>query len=136
MYILLILFFGSLVAIIFMISRKLILIKNGGIPYHEEAFLKTPYMEEWKYLTIEKMKKHGYSILVGTIRVYVRGVSFIKNKYQEGKEKVLRTFAKSEGALANSAAHKEKVNGFLKMISEYKRKIRILKHKIKEEENL
>ena len=130
MYFLLILFFVSLFGIILMIGRKLVLLQNGVV-FQKETILKTPSLEEWKHLTITSIKKHGYTGLVATIRFYVRSTNFLKNKYQEVKTKV-----KSINGKKLREEEQREVSGFLKMISEYKQKIRNIKDKVKEEENL
>jgi len=130
MYFLLTLFFISLLGIIIMIGRKLVLLKNGQILRKEETILKVSYLEEWKHLTIKNIKKHGYAGLVATVRFYVRSSNLLKNKYQEAKIKIKNIRAKN----LNSDSGEKKENKFLKMISEYKHKIREIKHRIKEEE--
>lgn len=131
MYFLLILFFGSLLGITFMIGRKLLILQDGGMTYKDsaEAFLKVQYLEELKHAALKNLKKHSYVVLVTTIRSYVRSTNFLKNKYQEVKVKVQNT--KNKG---NETEDKREVSKFLKMISEYKHRIRAIKHKIKEEE--
>lgn len=127
MYFLLTLFFASLIGIIFMIGRKLILLKNGQILIREENPLKNSY-EEWKNLAIKNVKKHGYTGLVATIRFYIRGTNLLKNKYQEVKIKMKN---RSKESINND---KKEISKFLKIISEYKHKIREIKHKIHKEE--
>lgn len=131
MYFLLILFFGSLLGVTFMIGRKLLELQSGQITYEEnvEAFLKAQYLEELKQGAVKTIKKQGYNTLVTTIRLYFRSINLLKNKYQEIKNKIdnLRSRNLNE-------EEKKEVSKFLKMISEYKQKIRAIKHKIKEEE--
>jgi len=131
MYFILTLFFLSLFGIIFMIGRKLVVLQDNQVLNKEEFFLKTQFLNEWKYLTVKNIKKHGYAGLVATIRFYVLSINFLKNKYQAIKIKIKNI----RGKKLNTEEKKE-VSGFLKMISEYKHKIREIKHKIKEEENL
>lgn len=130
---LLILFFGSLLGIIFMIGRKLIMIQNGVVLHKEEFVFKTPFLEEWKHLTIKNMKKHGYAGLVATIRFYVRSSNLLKNKYQEVKVKVKNIRGKKSNS---DLENKREISKFLKIISEYKHKIREIKRKVKKEEDL
>jgi hypothetical protein len=118
-----------------MIGKKLIMLKNGQLLNAErsEFFLKAPQVEEWKEITIKHTKKHGYSLLVMTIRLYFRSSNFLKSKYQEVKEKIKEKQSKREKT--TSGGEKE-INSFLKMVSEYKNKIRRIKEQVKEEENL
>jgi len=133
MYFLLTLFFASLLGIVFMIGRKLMLLQNGQVLQKEETVFRTPNLEEWKYLTVKNIKKYGYLGLVTTIRFYIRGTNFLKNKYREVRIKIKNMRERNSNG---ESAEKREASGFLKMISEYKHKIREIKHKIKEEENL
>jgi len=129
MYFLLILFFGSLFGITFMIGKKLLMLQNGEVLNREEVFLKTPYLEEWKQVTIKNIKKHSHTVLVTTIRFYVRSTNLLKNKYQKIKSRV-----KDMNRKKLDEGERKEVSKFLKMISEYKQKIRKIKYKINEEE--
>ena len=133
MYFILILFFVSLVGIIFMIGRKLSTLQSGQLSQGQESVSEAEYLEEWKHLALRSIKRHGYTALVVTIRFYVQSSNFLKSKRQE-----IKVWMKDmRGKKANgSSEERQAVNNFLKMISEYKHKIREIKHKIKEEENL
>lgn len=137
MYFILILFFGSLFGITFMIGRKLLMLQNGQASYRDnaETFLKAQYFEELKHSAIKTIKKHRYTGLVTIVRIYVRSSNFIKDKYEQIKIKIKNIYHKK---IKNKSEEKEKqeVPKFLKIISEYKNKIREIRHKIKEEENL
>ncbi len=131
MYFLLILFFGSLVGIIFMIGRKLMALQEGVLVHHNENIMKDSY-EEWRHSTVKNIKKYSYLGLVATIRFYIHFVNFVKKQYGlikiKVKDSINKRSKKSEG--------KAETNKFLKMISEYKHKVKKIKHQIKEEENL
>jgi hypothetical protein len=114
-----------------MIGRKLVLLQNGQALHGEEIVVGAQSLEKWKHLTITGVKKHGYTGLVAIIRFYIRSTNFLKNKYQELKTKV-----KSISGKKLKEEEKREVSGFLKMISEYKQKIRSIKERVKEEENL
>lgn len=129
MYFLLILFFGSLFAITFMIGRKLMMIQNGQALPREEFLSKTLYLEEWKQATVKKIQRSSHIVLVITIRLYVRSTNLIKDKYQK-----IKTKAKDLKGKKLHEYEKKEVSKFLKKISEYKQKIRKIKHKIHEEE--
>jgi len=133
-YFLLILFFGSLFGITFMIGRKLIVLQNGQLfTRRENTSYKIENLEEWRSLIVQNIKSYSYKGLVGTIRLYVRLANFLNRKYQEIKIKLKE---RQEKKLSENGNEKVEPNKFLKMISEYKRKIRKIKHQIKEEENL
>ena len=131
---LLILFFGSLAGIVLMIGRKLALLKNGTLTIRkEEIIFGVPPLEKVKNLTIAHTKKLGHASLVATLRMYVRASNFLKNRYEE-----MKTQIKSMSAIKNIdgiMSQKKEASGFLKMISDYKKKIREIKHKIHEEES-
>ncbi len=135
LYFLLILFFGSLIGITYMVGRKFKLIQDGQILNinEEEIFSKTPYFEEIKYATIKNTKRHGYILLVITIRIYFRSINFLKKKYREAKTKIREIYQKRQ---KRTPEEKKEINSFLKMVSEYKNKIRRIKQQVKEEENL
>ena len=132
MYFLLILFFVSFFGIIIMIGRKLVLLRNGQVLAREEILFGIPHIEKVKDLFIKNLKKYGHISLVMTIRSYVRSTNLLKNKYGEIKIKIRDMTQKS---LHGNSSEKTEVSKFLKMILDYKRKIREIKHKIHEEEN-
>ena len=116
-----------------MFGRKLALVRNGSTEKIErENIVITPYLIEVKHITIKKIKKYSYVGLVTTIRLYFRSSNLLKTKYEELKTKI-----KNSNIVKNREGINEKeVSGFLKTVSEYKNKIRKIKHQIKEEENL
>lgn len=131
MYVPLILFFTSLASIIFMISRKLFLLKNGRISGTVEAPFEVPHLEKVKHLTIANIKKYEHIILVNVVRVYVRSANFIKNRYQE-----IKTRIENKRKVDQTNHDKKEISKFLKIIGDYKQKIREITHKIKKEEDL
>ncbi len=133
MYFLLILFFSSLLGITFMIGRKLLMLQNGQVTFRDETetFLKAQYLETLKHSAIRAIRKYSYLGLVTTIRSYFRSVNFLKDKYQIIKTKIKNIYHRNQ-----AGDEKKEVSKFLKMILEYKQKIRAIKHKIKEEEKV
>ncbi len=134
MYFLLTLFFVSLFSITFMIARKLVLIQSGQLLHlHKaEVRLESSHIEEWRNVAVKNIKRYGYIVLVAIIRAYVQLSNFLKDIYQELKNKIKNIIRDNE----NGSEGVREVNGFLKMISEYKYKIRAIKQKVREEENL
>lgn len=133
MYLLLILFFASLIGIVLMVGKKLALLKSGHIEERSGTPFGAQYLEELKQTTLRNIKKHGYAGLVATIRLYVQSSNFTKAKLDE---LTLRLKNMRRKGAVETEAEKQEVNNFLQMVSEYKRKIREIKHKItKEEEN-
>jgi hypothetical protein len=130
----LILFFGSLVAITFMIGRKLRMIQNGQITVQgsiEEISFKFPAIEEWKQIAAKGIKKYSYSFLVAIIRFYFRSINILKMWYQKIRVRFSRLSKKS-----TLVPEKKETSKFLKIVSSYKRKIRKIKEKVRKEESL
>ena len=130
MYYLLVLFFASLFSIIIMIGRKLTILEHEQILNQEEILFELPYFKKIKHFTVENIKKNGNILLVATVRFYVRGANLFKNKYEEIKIKI-----KNKSMKNNINGEKKEISKFLKIIGDYKNKIREIKHKIKKEEN-
>jgi len=133
MYFLLILFFGSLAGITFMIGRKYMVMQEGGVVHHENLF-KDSYLEDLKRTLIKNSKRYSYVGLVVIVRFYVHSANFLKKKYEEAKIKIKEVYQRK--VKKDVVVEKREVSGFLKMISDYKHKIRKIRRQIKEEENL
>ncbi|MEK7572629.1 MAG: hypothetical protein AAB493_02105 [Patescibacteria group bacterium] len=135
MYFFLILFFISLSGIVLMIGKKLIFadIKKGEDA--EKFILETFNLDEIKHIAISNVKKYGFIALVIILRFSIKSSHFLKSGYGEIKNKM-------RSVIKNYLTHKEKepkekeASNFLKMVLDYKNKIRKIKHKIKEEEGI
>jgi hypothetical protein len=115
-----------------MIGRKLAVLEHEQIVHtNEEVLFELPYLKEVKHLTVKGAQKHGYALLVSTLRFYILGADSLKNKYRE-----IRTKIKNKIMESHTHNEKKEISKFLKIIVEYKHKIRDIKHKIKKEENL
>lgn len=131
----LILFFGSLIGIIVMIARKLLYLQTKEMQMTEEFLLEIPNLEEVKINTLKNIKKYGFVTLVISLRLYVLSIDFIKEKTKQGSNKIKNYFHKHFPKKEKIAGSKE-ASGFLKTISEYKKKIDKIKHRIKQEEGI
>ena len=131
MYILFILFFTSLVGITIMIGRKLTILKNGNLVIEDKIPFEVPHLKKIKHFTIANIKKYEHWILVEILRLYVRGTNFFKIQYQKIKVKII-----NRKKVNNVNGEKKEISKFLKIIGDYKQKIREIKHKIKKEEDL
>ncbi len=133
MLVFLILFGVSLVGVVWMLSRKLALVKSGGYEpaeeVHDHPFV--PDIEKIKHFTKRGAKRYGYLALVTTLRVYVKTTNELKNRYMEIRQKMRNLKNKS---VTEAQTMEQEASRFLKMISEYKHKIREIKHQIHEEE--
>lgn len=138
MYISLLLFFIALLSIVILITRKALVLNNSGDLYKSkdiELEFDLPDLDEVKDYTSKKFKKYGFIILVGSIRIYVlsanatkKGAKYLYNKVEQKVKKVL-------GHKIKPTEQKE-ASGFIKTISEYKKKINKITHKIKQEEGI
>lgn len=127
----LILFFVSLGAISFMVARKWFLVKGTDQNHHLEHSILEPFdFDKLKYLVIKNLKKTAHILLWIFLRVYILSIDFINKK----KNKIL-TIIKTKFNKYKKEENKE-ASKFIKIISEYRHKIKKIKHKIKEEEGI
>lgn len=134
MYLPLIIFFLSLAGIIIMIWRELILVKNNQFIRAEYPHPFVHDLEKIKHLTFKSIKKLGYIILFLVLRFFIKFSNFIKIKTSLLIKKLKSKFIKSKKESLNEAG--EAGSKYLKIISDYKHKIRKMKKKIKEEEGI
>jgi hypothetical protein len=133
MSIVLILFFLSLLGIVVMIGKKLIVLKNKQFVIEKEFLVQYPDLRDIRYIAIKKTREYGYIILVEIIRFSIRSSRVLKRKYKEAGNKIKNITRKH---IINKEETREKeASIFLKMISEYKHKIRKIKKQIREEES-
>ncbi|MBP9802831.1 MAG: hypothetical protein KBD14_00790 [Candidatus Pacebacteria bacterium] len=121
-----------------LVTRKVFVLNNSGELYKSkdiELEFDLPDLDEVKEFTNKKFKKYGFMILVGGIRIYVlssnatkKGVKYLYNKGEQKIKKLLGHKIKVE--------EKKEVSGFIKTISDYKKKISKITHKIKQEEGI
>ena len=130
MYLSLILFFTSLISIIFMIGRKMAKLEHEQILNHREIIFDLPYVKEIRHITVKNIRKMGHAGLVYTLRSYIRTVSFLKYRYEEIKIKI------KNGSRNQANGQKKEISKFLKTVGDYKSKIREITHRIKKEEDL
>jgi len=114
-----------------MIGKRWAVLEHEHILNQEEVLFELPYLTEIKHATIKNVRKHSYTFLVTVIRFYVLSTNSVKNKYIELKNKIKKMSMES-----HQNGEKKEISKFLKIIGDYKHKIREIKHKIKEEENL
>jgi hypothetical protein len=106
-------------------------VSNGQIIKTELEHPFVPDIQKIKKASIEGLRKYGHMGLVSTIRYYVKSTILIKNTYGEIKTKIKIIIDSKQNP---DGAEKREISKFLKIISEYKSKIREIKHKIHEEE--
>lgn len=125
-------FFLSLVGIIFMVGRKLNLAQSETIVNNGHLHPFIPDVQKIKDVIVINTKKHGFTLVVVTIRSYVRIENFIKSRYE--KIKIIIKNRLKKNTTLGETQEKQEASKFLKMISDYKHRIRNIKHKIVEEE--
>ena len=136
MYLPLILFFLSLAGIIIMVWRELVLVKNGLVVKTQHSHPFVPDLQKIKYLASKGTKKLSYVTLFVTLRFFIKSSSFIKNKSTILAKEIKTRFKKFRKDTSDETAEKKEVSKYLKIISEYRHKIRAIKHRIKEEEGI
>jgi hypothetical protein len=132
MALILILFFISLLGIIIMLGRKISLLRAGSTPAETETPLPVPNLEKIRESAERNARRYGYLALVALIRLQVRVSNFLKVKWGTLREKIKNALARRKKT--NGSARPE-VNKFLRMMSDYKEKVRRIKHRVHQEEN-
>ena len=136
MYLPLILFFLSLAGIIIMVWRELVLVKNGLVVKTQHSHPFVPDLQKIKYLASKGTKKLSYVTLFIMLRFFIKSSSFIKNKSTILAKEIKTRFKKFRKDTSDETAEKKEASKYLKIISEYRHKIRAIKHRIKEEEGI
>lgn len=138
MYLPLVLFFIALLGISTLLYRRIMILERSGVMVREidgEFFFDVPDLHEVQYVIVRKMKQYGYVALVVTIRIYVRSSKIMDYLYKEAVSR-LSTLYKKYIQKKNPETEAKEVSKFLKMVSEYKNKIKEIKERVREEEGL
>jgi len=114
-----------------MIGRKLAVLEHEQISHNHESSFELPFLKEAKHLTFKNIKKYEHLILVTVLTLYVRFSNVLKNKYKEIKTKVYNKM--KQGRISGE---KKEISKFLRIMGNYKNKIREIKHRIKKGEDL
>lgn len=132
---LLILFFGSLLGISFMLGQKLMVLASHAHRHKNISGVdfEIPHLEALTTGTTKELKRYGYVTLVMTMKMYVKSSNLIQEQYNNLVDKI-KTARNKNMSSAEIQAAEQKVSKFLEMISDYKHKIRKIKHQITEEE--
>lgn len=135
MTIILILFFLSLCAMIFIVGKRLIDIREKQIQVREDMAVDMPDLQDIKILVFKKLKRYTYITLVISIRLWIISSNYLKRKYKDLKKKTIELFDKYTSDKKTNDAPRE-VSKFLKVMSEYKKEVKKIKHRIKKEEGI
>ena len=139
MYFFYILFFISLAAIILLIGRKLSLVKNNinELEEHHEAgvFIASVFdLDQIKHSLLLSLKRFIHALIWVILRFYLLFSNFINIKRKELAQRIKARLNKNRQQ--NIAEEKKEVSKYIKVISEYREKIRHMKHRIKEQEGI
>ena len=134
MYLILTLFFISLLSITSMLGYKVSLARNGSLQMRDGVHLAFPDLHKIKKLTRRGLRRYGFIALVIVIKIYVKISLFAKQKFESAKSSIIKILRKNKKFNLEDSFEKREVSGFLKMVSEYKHKVKSIKHKIIEEE--
>lgn len=134
MSIFLTLFIISLISISVMVGRKVYMLKNTQVVYTHDFAIEVPDLKEVGQMANQSWKKYSYLALVLTLRAYLISFNFLKKKYKVLKNKI-RNIKRRDNKV-NTVQKEIEANKFLKMMSDYKKKIKKIKKRIKEEEGL
>jgi hypothetical protein len=136
MYLPLILFSLSLLGIIIMIWRELVLVRSGQVAMAQHAHPFVPELQKIKHLTFKGVKRFGYVMLFVTLRFFIKSSNFTKTTSKIVLEEIKNKLRKNKNNRMDEINTKKEISGYLKVISDYRQKIRKMKHKIKEEEGI
>lgn len=117
-----------------MISRKLFSNNKNEIEQIERTPLfETHNLQEIKQLIINNSRIFGHKSLLFILRIYIISSNFIKQKKNLLISKIKAKLNKNkiEGEETNTDPSK-----FIKIVSEYKHKVRKMTHRIKKEEGI
>lgn len=139
MYTSLLLFIIAMLGIVILITRKILALNSSGEVYYKnkdvDLEFELPDLDEVKEFTNKRLKKYGYALLVVTLRLYVLGSSKVKKGAIALYNKIEQKLKKLTGKKTVLEQNKE-ASGFIKTMSEYKKKINKITHKIKQEEGI
>lgn len=113
-----------------MIGRKMALAQAASREY-EEILITAPSLVEIRDAASKEFKRYGFVTLVMMIRAYVRSTNFLRRTGKNVSAKIKDKFAKKNA----STEEPREVSKFLKMVAEYKQKVKRLKRRIHEEES-
>lgn len=134
MYTLFILFFISLFGIIFMIGHKLAPVRSGQVALTDDVHPFVPDLKKIRRFGYYRVRKYEHMLLVLVLRSYVRFSNFMKHEFEDVKETTMY-FWNKKIAKKNINGTVDEPSKFLEMITDYKNKVRHIKHRITEEES-
>lgn len=117
-----------------MIGSKLILLQEGKAVIQDNFPIQIPDPQELKETVNKKTKRYGFIALVIILRLYVLASHFLKIQFK----KLGAFLTKKINKIIDGKRQEEtkEVSAFLKRMSDYKKKVKRIKDKIKEEEGI
>jgi hypothetical protein len=118
-----------------MIGRKLALVRNGEVVkiMHPHPFV--PELQKIKKITSKGAKKIAYISLFMVLRFFIKSSNFVKTESNILAKKLIDRIQKNNSKSLGGGQKKE-ASKYLKTISEYRQKIKKMKHIIKKEEGI
>jgi hypothetical protein len=139
MYLLLILFFVSLTGIVFLIAKKLLTLKQaeGPLAHSEESFFaEVVDWEKIKQSSVKNFKKGVHILIWIILRTYILSLNFLNKKRKALGKKIKEKLSSPHKHQEGISTEVKEPSKYLKIISEYRQKIKRLKRQIKEEEGI
>ncbi len=127
---------ASLLGMVFMVSRKIFQLKNGEAEYATNADTMGFDLEKIRHFVWRGVRNLGYITLFLSLRLFMKTSNFLKVKGKMLLQKIEDRFMRDEEKLMGGIVKNKEVSKYLRMISDYREKIRRMKHIIKEEEGI
>lgn len=134
-YLPLILFLFSFFGMAIMVGRKLALIRNGQAAKMPHSHPFVPHLQKIKHFTFQSAKRFAYAALFATMKFFIISSNSLKIKSRAVAAELKKRFKKNNEGPENGAEKRE-ASKYLKTISDYREKIRKMKHMIKEKEGI
>ncbi|MCF7834229.1 MAG: hypothetical protein K9M40_03070 [Candidatus Pacebacteria bacterium] len=118
-----------------MLGQKLFLLRKHSSLKEEEIF-ENPFTDDiqnFKKTIKQNIRKYIYLSLFTILHFYIHFSKLLKKKSLELAKKIEEKLLKSQGNISKDTNESQEVNKYLKMISDYQKKIRGAGRKTKEE---
>jgi hypothetical protein len=119
-----------------MIGRKLAVVRNGQTIRIQHTHPFVPELQKIKNLTLKNIKKIGYVTIFVTFRFFIKSSNLVKTRSNMYVKELKNRFKGNKKASSEEIIEGKEVSKYLKIISEYQKKIRKIRHMIKEEEGI
>jgi len=118
-----------------MIGRKLYLVRNGEVGNGKHFHFFVFDLIKVKQIAKNGVKRYGYIMLVFILRSNVKISNLVKSQFEKAILNIEDMLTKKSKPGDEMNIKPAEVSGFLKMVSEYKKKVRRIKNKISMEED-